>query len=421
MAWALSTDGVDDRLELASTELLHQNLTAWRAEVRIKIISYSTSDTFYLWGSSSTFASGIRFLGTSIRIRYNTTDVTISSITRLDDGVFHTLTLGRDSSGEHFYTIDGVPEGNNPTQTATSSTPLDLLLLNFTPDVNRCVESELEYIKLYDSDVGGTELFSWDATASDHSGSTDQPILTDTVGGNDATGVGFPSFDASVWVNLGGGGEELIIDSGSFTISGTTQPLKSSFNTITESGNYALTGTASGLIYNGSIVNESGTYTLIGADADLKSVFNIISESGQYNLTGTEVTLIYSPGSGEIITIDSGAFQLLGTEQNLKYNAKLIVNPGDYSLSGTQTQIKYNGNVPLDSGSYLYNGSNINLVANYGIITGIGNYSLLGSVVSLIYSGDTNQQIGVVTAGFKENTISTNYKPNSITVNFKGS
>lgn len=261
----------------------------------------------------------------------------------------------------------------------------------------------------------------YDATASDHSGSTDQPILVDTVGSNNATGVGFPSFDASVWVNLGGGGEELIIDSGSFTISGTTQPLKSSFNTITESGNYALTGTASGLIYNGSIVNESGTYTLIGADADLKSVFNIISESGQYNLTGTEVTLIYSPGSGEIITIDSGAFQLLGTEQNLKYNAKLIVNPGDYSLSGTQTQIKYNGNVPLDSGSYLYNGSSINLVADYGIITGIGNYSLLGSVVSLVYSGDTNQKIGVVTVGFKENTISTNYKPNSITVNFKGS
>lgn len=43
-----------------------------------------------------------------------------------------------------------------------------------------------------------------DATASDHSNTGQQPVLVDTVGSNDATGLNFPT-DGSAWVDLGGG------------------------------------------------------------------------------------------------------------------------------------------------------------------------------------------------------------------------
>lgn len=61
---------------------------------------------------------------------------------------------------------------------------------------------------------------TYSADASDKSGTTDQPTLTETVSGLDAAGTNFPSFDSSVWVDLGGGGSINI--SGSLTIPAPT-------------------------------------------------------------------------------------------------------------------------------------------------------------------------------------------------------
>ena len=67
-------------------------------------------------------------------------------------------------------------------------------------------------------------------------------------------------------------------------------------------------------------------------------------------------------------------------------------------------------------------------LANYGIIANTGNYALTGYPVTLLWSGDVIQDIGEVTAGFKDNTVTTSfaddifttaYKENSITVRFK--
>lgn len=56
-----------------------------------------------------------------------------------------------------------------------------------------------------------TTINLWDATASDHSNTGVQPALLDTVGGNNATGVGFPT-DGSAWVDLGGDVSSLTFD-----------------------------------------------------------------------------------------------------------------------------------------------------------------------------------------------------------------
>jgi len=58
-------------------------------------------------------------------------------------------------------------------------------------------------MELWDSPLGGTLIHNHDATASDHSAGG-QPVLTDTIGGNNATGSGFIE-DGSAWVDLGGG------------------------------------------------------------------------------------------------------------------------------------------------------------------------------------------------------------------------
>lgn len=49
----------------------------------------------------------------------------------------------------------------------------------------------------------GVTVFNWDATASDHSNTGEQPVLVDTIGGNHATGYNFPT-DGSAWESTGG-------------------------------------------------------------------------------------------------------------------------------------------------------------------------------------------------------------------------
>jgi hypothetical protein len=53
-------------------------------------------------------------------------------------------------------------------------------------------------------------VHDWDATLSSHAAGT--PILTDTVGSNNATGVNMPT-DGSAWVDLGGSGISLTVSS----------------------------------------------------------------------------------------------------------------------------------------------------------------------------------------------------------------
>mgnify|MGYP003691364579 CR=1 FL=1 len=237
--------------------------------------------------------------------------------------------------------------------------------------------------------------FNYDPTSSSHAAGT--PILTDTAGGNNATGVNMPT-DGSAWVNLGGGGISIVVDSGSYSQAGTTTPINAQLNIITTSGSYLLTG----------------------SDVNLTSAKKLIAETGSYDLTGTDVILIYTPGGGgDTITVDSGVYSLAGDEVLLRADLSIIANSDNYSITGTATPIKYNASITVDSGSYSLVGADLNLFANYGMIAISNSYSLTGTSVTLRYSGDTSQVIGTVTAGFAPDLYSAGYKPNKITVTFK--
>lgn len=257
---------------------------------------------------------------------------------------------------------------------------------------------------------------------------------------------------AGDWTTLGGdfdniyavsGGITLAIDSGSYTLSGTSIALRAEFNTTTSSGSYSLSGTAAGLIVdrkalaeNGAyslsgtdlsltttrkIISESGTYSLTGSNVNLIAARKILAENGSYNLTGTDVTLVYTPGGGGItLTIDSGSFSLTGSDIALKATRYIQAANGDYNLSGQDIALRYGTKLIADNGAYNLTGDSLGLIANRAIIALTGSYNLTGTSVTLRYSGDTAQTIGTVTAGFVDSGIRTEYKPNSITVNFKG-
>tara|TARA_R110002049_G_scaffold225946_4_gene397899 strand:+ start:48 stop:1442 length:1395 start_codon:yes stop_codon:yes gene_type:complete len=68
-------------------------------------------------------------------------------------------------------------------------------------------EGEIEYAHL--KDLAGDAEFYFSAEASDREITGAQPVLVDTIGNNNATGVNFPT-DGSAWVDLGGGTVDLI-------------------------------------------------------------------------------------------------------------------------------------------------------------------------------------------------------------------
>jgi hypothetical protein len=196
----------------------------------------------------------------------------------------------------------------------------------------------------------------------------------------------------------GGSGETIVLDSGSYLLSGTDLNLIASLN----------------------ISTTTGSYTLTGSDANLIAAYKEIANTGNYTLTGTDVTLVYTPsGGGESITLDSGTYSMVGQDKTLSANFVLNAQAGSYQLSGTNTPIKYNGSIHVDSGFYSLTGSDLSLYSNYVIIASTGDYELTGSPVTLRYSGDVFQNIGAVTAGFADSGISTAFKQDSVTAGYK--
>jgi hypothetical protein len=62
---------------------------------------------------------------------------------------------------------------------------------------------ELFYFKYYSDADQATLVGEWDASNSDINSTGSQPVLVDSIGSNNATGVNFPT-DGSAWVDLGG-------------------------------------------------------------------------------------------------------------------------------------------------------------------------------------------------------------------------
>jgi len=204
------------------------------------------------------------------------------------------------------------------------------------------------------------------------------------------------------------------------TFIGGALEVSSGISIVVDSGSYSQVGTPTTINAQLNITTTTGSYLLTGSDVNLTSAKKLITETGSYNLTGTDVTLIYTPGGGgETLIVDSGVYSLAGDEVLLRADLSIIANSDNYSVAGTATPIKYNASIIADSGSYSLVGTDLNLFANYGMIAVSNSYSLIGTSVTLKYSGDTNQVIGTVTAGFAPDLYSAGYKPNTITVTFK--
>lgn len=104
------------------------------------------------------------------------------------------------------------------------------------------------------------------------------------------------------------------------------------WNIVLESGSYTVTGEGVGLGGQYALAAASGSYAVTGTDVNLNH-YRMTAESGSYGVTGTDVNL-----NRYIMTADSGSYAVTGTDVNLN-SYKMTAESGSYAMTGTDVEL----------------------------------------------------------------------------------
>ncbi len=209
MAWALDFDGVNDHLLLATPLYIQDGET-----IDLNIIQGNSSGYemwLSTWDSNPSFNDGEWYFG-----KLNTSDGRLTLYNRFttvrNNSAAGVLVVGEDATfslQRNGNTLRALKNGVEVVAPLLFSAghldlyPIKRLMKENESSISFCFTGQLK------SATFGNRL-NLDATASDHSAGS-QPVLTDTISGNNATGVNFPT-DGSAWVDLGGGGATITAD-----------------------------------------------------------------------------------------------------------------------------------------------------------------------------------------------------------------
>lgn len=362
MAWAVIGDDTNDYMTISPVSISGD----FTIVLRFKFDTVNNNQ--YIMGKTGNTNNYIGFVnGAGLNVKVAGTSVLLA--TQPLANVWYTLTVTRVGSliTSSEPTL-GVATGNN-----SGAFLLDQFFrLSTFSGSSSLFGGELEYTTITNTTVNA----NWDATASSHAAGT--PILTDTVGGNDATGVNMPT-DGSAWVNLGGSGISIAVTLGTIEYNSNDTAI-------------GLTGVVDVTAALGTI-NYSSNNAAIQVSGDV----NVIATLGAINYASND-TAISLFGNVDVTAA-------LGT---IDYNS----NDTSVSLLGG-----INVNATLGAIDYTSNDTAITLQGQVALITTLGTISYDSN--NVIVQIGTGQIIGNVTAGFAGNLYSAGFKPSEITVNFK--
>lgn len=95
-----------------------------------------------------------------------------------------------------------------------------------------------------------------------------------------------------------GGAYTLVLEAGSYTITGADAAVKAGRKLTLEAGDYSVTGNDAALKAGRKLALDAGVYAITGADATLTyvqpGVYTLVCEGGVYTITGGDVSLTYS-------------------------------------------------------------------------------------------------------------------------------
>ena len=287
MAWALQFDGVNDYASAA-------NWTPTGANYSVEV-EFSTTQNSAAWSGLFTVESyndnqgfGLMIRGGSLALHIldeagNKNPVTITGTSSASDGGLHIAKVVVSPIETKVY-LDGDLKHTDSRVPVLSSHPIVFGARNGNSGSGATdyLDAQIKsWLFIDDSDALNNR--NYDAASSSHAAGT--PVLTDTIGGNNATGVNMPT-DGSAWIDLGGSGglTASITESGpSFTEQISATLSKAIEASITELGPSFTESISTNLSANiaGSIGESGPAFTeSISATLSTLTIQGNITESG---------------------------------------------------------------------------------------------------------------------------------------------
>jgi len=287
--------------------------------------------------------------------------------------------------------IDGGSKGTNSTS-VVPITPNDTSIGRNTgnPGFPEYMSGNIDDVRLFNRALSATEVaeiyslskqvydptWNWQFNRSKFF-STSSGLIQYTLS-VDSGSYSLTGTSSSLKVNL-----KLACASGSYSLTGTSSSLKVNLKLACASGSYSLTGTSSNLIRGKILACASGSYSLTGTSSNLIRGKILACASGSYAVTGTSASLI----RGKILACASGSYSLTGTSSSLKVNLKLACASGSYSLTGTSASLIRGKILPVASGSYAVTGTSSNFRFDHRLEALTTQYVYTASAATLTFSG----------------------------------
>ena len=311
MAWAVQTDGVNDQLKTTST-WIPTDLDNWSVEIlarrdsgNLNAVLFASSDFndgIYIHANTDGGNDNLGFFVGGVPLVAEGTGFNV-------DGLFHEIVLNC-VAGVFEVIVDSVSYGTATKGATTFS--IGGVYFGVRRTMNSWMAMSLQYATLTDSNTPSNSRL-YDATSSSHGAGT--PILTDTIGGNNATGVNMPT-DGSAWIDLGGGGISITGATANYNYSGID-------GSVDLTGEIIVTGATASYSYDGinGSVDLTGEVVITGQTANYNyaGIDGEIELTGLITVTGQTANYNYDGIASDIIL--QGSIIITGSTANYDYNA----------------------------------------------------------------------------------------------------
>lgn len=148
---------------------------------------------------------------------------------------------------------------------------------------------------------------------------------------------------------------------------------------ITTVGEFALSGTTTGLLKSNILDNTSGSFTFTGNNLILSPTVALDTTVGAFNLTGNNVDLTYTPANVPLeLLCQLGSFTWTGISNILGKQVVLDNTTGIFTLNGISSSAFVTYAIIGNAGVFLIGFKPADVAKNFQLVSSTGIYTLTG-------------------------------------------
>ena len=150
----------------------------------------------------------------------------------------------------------------------------------------------------------------------------------------------------------------LVVDPGSFALTGTAAALKRGLKLAADIGAFSHTGTAASLEISYKVSGAAGSFSLTGVSAGLLVSRKVLASAGSINISGTAAGLLF----GHKVVSSTGDFIITGSSVTLSKGFTLSTAAGSFSIVGSAVTFALNRRLAVDTGAITLSGSAVSFI-----------------------------------------------------------